>query len=470
MATAGARTALRTRSLADLPHPREVPFLGNAIEIRPKTLHLQLERWAKKYGSAYTFRLLNRHVVVISDRAAIETALRERPITFRRMEAIQEVFEEIGLNGVFSAEGDAWRFQRHIVAQALDAKHVRDFFPMLRVITERLIRRWTVTASDGVAIDLYADLSRYTVDVTTNFAFGYDMNTLERDDDEFQRHLSPIFPVLSFRVNFPLPYWRLFKLPSDRRFDRNLNIVKDRISVIVAACRERLAKERRGDERPKNLMEVLIAQERAGLGKLTKDDFYANIMTMLLAGEDTTAATLAWAMYFIAKHPDVRERLRAEAEDVLATDHVVAAIEDLARMPYHDAVLSETMRLKPVAPLQFMQANVATELDGIVIPAKTYILFIMRDELASDATARFDPDRSTPRDGSGREIKDFAFGGGPRVCPGRNLAMIEMKMALSAVVRNFTIERDPTGPEAYEEYAYVMLPRDARVRLSASTS
>ena len=75
MATAVERPALRGRTLADLPRPRGFPLLGNAIEIRPKTIHLQLERWAKQYDSAYTFRLFNRHVVVISDRAAIETML-----------------------------------------------------------------------------------------------------------------------------------------------------------------------------------------------------------------------------------------------------------------------------------------------------------------------------------------------------------------------------------------------------------
>lgn len=467
MATTVDRPAVLVRSLADLPRPRGLPFIGNAIEVRPKTIHLRLERWAKQYNSAYTFRLFNRRVVVISNRSAIETALRERPATFRRMEAIQDVFGEIGLDGVFSAEGDAWRRQRHIVAQALDAKHVRDFFPSLRAISERLIRRWTKSADDRVAIDLYGELSRYTVDVTTNFAFGYDMNTLERDDDDFQRHLSPIFPVLNFRVNLPFPYWRVLKLPMDRTMDRNLTIVKERITEMVAACRERFAKERASGARPKNLMEVLIAQERDGLGTLTSQEFYANIMTMLLAGEDTTSATLAWALHLIAQHPDVQAKLREEADAVLGSERVVATIEDLARMPYHDAVLSETMRIKPVAPLQFMQTNVATVLDGVAIPPRTYMFLLMREDLATNGTEGFDPGRSLRGIGAGRENKDFAFGGGPRVCPGRNLAMIEMKTALSTIVRNFTIEPDTSGRDVYEEFAFVMVPRGARVRLSS---
>jgi cytochrome P450 len=251
----------RLRSIAELPGPRGLPLLGNVLALQPKKLHLVLEEYARRYGPAYSLRIFKRRVVVITDHSAIVAALRQRPTLFRRLPIMQKILRESGVDGVFSAEGDAWRVQRRAVAQALDAKRVRTFFPTLRTVTARLKRRWDKAADARTPVDVLSDLSLFTVDVTTNFAFGYDMNTLEQSGDVLQGHLAKMFPMINRRMNAPFPYWRYFKLPVDREFDRSLAYTRGKVLEMIEATRVRLATTTEGESRPKNFIEAMLTDE-----------------------------------------------------------------------------------------------------------------------------------------------------------------------------------------------------------------
>ena len=142
-------TDARVRSLADLPSPRGVPLLGNALQLDPKRMHLVLEKWCQAFGPAYTIGLGPKKVFVCSDPDLLQTALRERPERYRRFSPIESVISEMGSNGVFSVEGEAWRPQRRLIMQALASTHFRTFFPLLQAITDRLCRHWQRAAAQG---------------------------------------------------------------------------------------------------------------------------------------------------------------------------------------------------------------------------------------------------------------------------------------------------------------------------------
>lgn len=467
-----SKSAPAVRELAELPGPRGWPVLGNFPQIDFREFHRRLERWADAYGEVYRMRLGRGDFLVVSDLAAAGMLLRERPALFSRRHALERIFGELGFNGVFSADGDNWRRQRRIVITALNSAHLHEFYESMRETTERLLRRWQRAAARRAPVDLCAELMRYTVDITTQLAFGIDFNTLETDGPVIQQHLDKVFPMLNYRLGLPFPYWRHFKLPKDRELDRAVAAVHGQISEVIAACRTRLAAEPARLEAPTNFLEAMIAaKETEGL-PFSDEDIIANVFTLLLAGEDTTANTLAWAVKHFIDHPALFARARAEANEVLGEARLPPDHATAERLPFIEAFANETMRLKPVAPLQIMETKEAVEVAGVRLPARTGIVLLHR-RIATDGGhfARpldFDPDRWLERrELSAHNPKAFMpFGGGPRFCPGRNLALLEIRVVLSMLVRNFDVELANGGRPIEELFAFTMGPTNLEVRFA----
>lgn len=280
----------RLRSLAELPTPPGLPLLGQALSLRPLRLARQLEDWGRELGTPYRLKLGPRQLVVFDDPEAMQALLRGRPASATRNRQFRPVFAEMGIEGVFSIEGEAWHDQRRLVMQALNPSHFRAFHPTLQAITERLQRRWGAAADEGRTLEMTHELVRYTVDVTSSLAFGEDPNTLERGDDAIQKHLAAIFPMIMRRVMAPWPTWRHFRLPADRRLERDLAAVHAHAHATIERARRRLADER--PAQPRHALEaMLMLADQPGSG-FDDDTAVANVITLLLAGEDTTAHSL----------------------------------------------------------------------------------------------------------------------------------------------------------------------------------
>jgi cytochrome P450 len=198
-------------------------------------------------------------------------------------------------------------------------------------------------------------------------------------------------------------------------------------------------------------------------------------MTMLLAGEDTTANTLAWMVYLLHRHPQALQRAQEEVR-ALATEPAAFTIEQMASLDYLDACAQETMRLKPVAPSVPVEAIHDTVIGDVAVPANTLVWSVLRhdsvDERYFPGGSAFRPERwleseaTAPQAASAKRIS-MPFGGGPRVCPGRYLALLEIKMAMAMLLTSFDIESldTPDGEEAQEVMSFTMSPVDLRMRL-----
>ncbi|HEY0877041.1 MAG TPA: cytochrome P450 [Zeimonas sp.] len=459
-----------TRSVSQLPAPKGLPWIGNSLQIRPLRFHLQLERWAMEIGTPYRLQLGRELLVVWSDPDQVLPAMRERPHAFSRGPKLARVFAEIGPLGLFAVEGADWAPQRRMVMQALNATHFRAFFPALQSITERLYRRCARAADRGETLEMTQELMRYTVDVTSTLAFGEDPNTLEQEGDRIQRQLGVVFPMLMKRLVAPVPYWRWFRLPQDRRLDRALVVVHDYVREVIDRARRRM--QAAPGASPKNLLEAMLAErDRPGSG-VTDDTVAANVLTLLLAGEDTTANSLAWAMPFLAGDEALQQRLHAAALAVLGERNVCATHDDVRALELFEAVVNEAQRMHPVVALIGFAPLHDCEVGGVALPARLPNYFIhrpaMHDPRNFGDPERFDPDRwlHRPDDARAHESRAFLqFGTGPRVCPGRHLAGVEMRLVLSMLMRNFRLELacDPATIE--EVTAFTVTPSRMPVRL-----
>lgn len=467
------------RSLADLPGPRGLPFLGNALQINPGRLHRILEAWAGKYGSRYKLRIGPKPIVVLGEPEEVLSVLRDRPETFRRLGAIEAVIGELGMAGVFSAEGETWRRHRELVMQGFDRTQLRRFFPTLAEIAGRLVRRWAPAARSGEPFDGHADLTRYTVDVTTNFVFGCDLNTLERGADVLQAHIEKILPTINRRINAPVPYWRFWKFRGDREVDRAMAAVQEACAGFIAENRARLAApppagalsgtENADASQASNLLEGFLSVGDGGTG-LSEAEIIGNTITMLIAGEDTSAHTLAWIIDYLCHEPEVQRRVREEVDGLPE----VPTSQDLDRLAYLDGVMQEAMRLKSVAPLLFLEANRDTVVGGLPIPRGTGIMALLRypclEERHFTRAAEFHPERwLLPRDLAAYPAHHkqalIPFGAGPRFCPGRHLAWIEIKAAMAALCRHYHLAAAEGVAPARERFGFTMMPSHLRIRI-----
>lgn len=472
---------MSTRPITDLPGPRGMPWLGNALQIRRDQLHLQAEAWAKEFGEAYRFAIGERHFVVLSNPEVVAQVLRDRPDGFARSNRLSDIAREFGFDGLFTANGEHWRRQRPMVLAGLDPSHIKAFFPTLVKVTGRFQGRWRHAADHGHPIDLQADLMRYTVDVTAGLSFGTDINTIESDDEVIQQHLDKILPALFRRVMAPVPYWRWVTLPRERRLASHLSALDTAVRGFIDGARQRLADEPARREHPTNMIEAMIAaREQEGSG-MTDSNVSGNVLTMLLAGEDTTANTLAWLVWLLNENPAAAARASAEVHQVLGEAPFVTRHEQLAQLDYVEACVHETMRLRPVAPLMILQAARDREVAGVAIPAGTLVMCLMRPGAVSERhfprPQAFEPERWLA-DGSpglaATSAKRVAmpFGAGPRMCPGRYLALAEMKMVAAMLLRSFRIVSvdTPGSLPVQERLALTMSPVGLRMRLAAASA
>jgi cytochrome P450 len=338
----------------------------------------------------------------------------------------------------------------------------------------RLEGRWQRRRRGGASIDLQADLMRFTVDAISGLAFGADVNTLESDDDIIQRHLDKIFPAMFRRLFAPFPTWRWYKTRADRALDASVLKVNAAIDGFVAAARAAPRRDPARRAAPANLLEAMIvAADDPGSG-ITEGEVSGNVMTMLLAGEDTTANTLAWAIWLLWTHPDALAKARAEI-DAVAGDPATWSHERFAELRWLEACANETMRIKPVAPSLTLQALRDTDVADIRVPGGTLVFLAMRSDSLREAyfkaATSFDPQRwlepdDAPSASSANRVS-MPFGAGPRVCPGRHLAMLEMKMALATLIGRFDIEKvgTPGGGEPDERMSFAMGPSGLAMRL-----
>lgn len=424
--------------------------------------------WANCYGPIFSIRLFRQIFVVISDLEAIQKVLRDRPDGFRRWRKIPEIAADIGAHGLFSAEGASWKRQRKFVTQALNPDHVREFTPRLEAVTGRLRRKWWRVALSEQPIDIHVDLKRFAVDVTSGLAFGQDWNTLEERFEPLQKHLDVLWAALGRRQTALFPYWRYIKLPVDRETDAAASEVRRIIEGLISNTRKQIAIDTVARECPRNLLESLVVARERGESDLTDEEIAGNMLTLLLAGEDTTANTISWIVYLLARHPEVQARVQEEVDQVLGATEIdwKNRLDVLHKLPYLQAVTNEAMRLYPVGGEFFLEPTSDVEIMGFRVARGTPILALAsslgtQEKHFQDAGC-FLPERWLVPDGEiFGALKSRAFmpfGSGPRLCPGRLLATLEINMVVTMLCQDFELQWNESMPVPKAEYAITVGP------------
>lgn len=443
------RTSLAARlrygppELADrAPGPNGLPLVGSALDVQRDTLGFFRQGYS--YGDVWSFTVprglrdtMLVHVVLKPEHA--EYVLKTNATNYRKSAAYRRLGHIVG-EGLVTSEGEFWRRQRRLAQPAYHHRRLASLAETITGATERMLKeRWRPAADRGEAVDVAEEMRRLALEIVGRAMLSVDLNDEASEVswavDEFlayaDRHIR--------RLYSPPPS---VPTPANLRFRRAGRAMDDLIYGII---RERRAsREDRGDLIS---MLLLACDEETGEG-LSDLQVRDEVMTTLVAGHETTAAALAWAIWLLATNPENDRRMRSEVGEVLAGR--TAGAEDVGRdggLMYTKRVFEETLRVYPPAWMIARIANEEDEIAGYRIPKDSRIAvspyLVHRNPAVWPAPARFDPDRFSPERTEGRHrFAHIPFGGGPRGCIGVNLARMEGPLVLATLAQGCRLSPD----------------------------
>ncbi len=342
-------------------------------------------------------------------------------------------------NGLLTSDGDFWRRQRRLAAPAFHHKRLASFATTMTAATNAMLDGWHAVAKDGRSLDINAAMMHLTLEIVGKTLFSIDL-TREADtvgeafalvNEEIGRLTSIPFSEIGLKIPF---------LPSTRIVNKNKAILTNIVNGII---QERRRAELEGED----LLGMLMAarDEETGEG-MSDQQLHDEVMTIMLAGHETTAVSLAWTFYLLSEHPAVLEQLEAEVDGVL--NGRLPTIADVPNLTYTTMMLEESMRLYPPAYAIARYGNEPDEVGGYYLPKDAIVTMspyiTHRHPDFWDDPERFDPQRFTPERKAERPRYAYLpFGGGPRICIGNSFAMTEAILLLACIVQRYRLTLVP---------------------------
>ena len=417
------------------PGPKSRLFGGNFRAFRRDAL-AYLQEAAREYGDVVYFRLGPQHAFFLNHPDYIKDVLVTHHQSFMKGRALQRAKRLLG-EGLLTSEGEFHRRQRHLAQPAFHRARIASYADVMTDYAARTASRWR----DGAELDISREMMRLTLAIVGKTLFDADV---EAKADEIGAALNSVMelfdmllmPFSEFLEKLPLPHVRRFKRAKGRLDATIYRIIDERRACDVD----------RGDL----LSMLLSARDEEGDGsQMTDLQVRDEVMTLFLAGHETTANALTWTWYLLSEHTEVETKLHEELDSVL--EGRAPTVEDVPRLRYTEMVLMESMRLYPPAWAIGRLALKDQEVGRYVIPAKSLVLLspyvTQRDARFYPVPDRFDPERWTAEARDARtQFSYFPFGGGPRRCIGEAFAWMESILLIATLATRWRMRRVPDHP------------------------
>jgi cytochrome P450 len=422
--------------------------LGSVFEPKGDTI-TYLTKCTREYGDIVFFRFLGVPACYLSKPEYIESVLVTQNNNFVKSKDYRAMRRVLG-NGLLLSEGDFWRRQRKLIQPAFHQEKITAYAQIMVDYTQRMLETW----SDGQTLDMHEAMMRLTLGIVAKTLFDADVSHEAEDVDAALAVLMGKF-LRQAGMALLLPRW--FPLPTSQLLKRAVGRLDKVIYGIIE--QRRASGQMSGDL----LSAFLQTRDDEGVG-MTDRQLHDEIMTLFLAGHETTANVLSWTWLLLGQNPEVEQKLIEELDRVLKGKIPTPA--DLPRLIYSDMVLRESMRLYPPVWVIGRRALSAFRLGDYEIPANTNMLisqYLMhRDARYFPEPERFDPERwraGDPRAASLPRFAYFPFGGGPRVCIGAAFGMMEAVLLLATIAQKFKIEVAP-GEKVSMQPSVTLRPRN----------
>jgi cytochrome P450 len=419
------------------PGPKGAFLVGHIVELVRDSMRF-LERCSREYGDVVTLKFFHVPVCLLSSPVDIEAVLSKNSANFLKARDYRAMKSILG-NGLLTSEGSFWQKQRKLVQPAFRHENIDSYAETMVSATSRMLDGWR----DGRTRDVHEDFMAVTLEIVTKVLFGSEVPGDAADVGKWLAILMEDFmrqAGMAFLLPESVPVPTFFRL---RRAIQSLD------AMIYKLIDQRRAERKLPRTHPHHdLLDTLLSAQGEEGSQMTDEQVRDEVMTLFLAGHETTANALSWTWYLLAQHPEVTAKLSAELDQVLRSRTATAA--DSARLPYTEMVVKESMRLYPPVWAVGRQSIGPFEAGGYQFPAKTNVVILQRtlhrDPRFFADPEVFDPERWSPSGVRFRQLPRFAyfpFGGGPRGCVGAGFAMMEAILLLATIAQRFDMTLAP---------------------------
>ncbi|MFD6969052.1 cytochrome P450 [Streptomyces sp. NPDC059949] len=412
------------------------PLLGSLHDLKSDSLGTYL-RAQQRHGDVVRITAgppgLRAELYCVFSPEGAQQVLASEAANFRKENPFyQEVRESFG-NGLLTSQDEDYLRQRRLVQPLFTRRRVDGYAGAVAAETASVLAAWE-EAPDGV-VDVSDEMMHLALRAVARILFGTDVETTA---DVVARCFPVITDYVLRRGYSPANIPRHWPTPGNKR-------AATAMDELYGVC-DKIIAERRGagaDTPGEDLLTLLAAAKSSDDGEFDAGELRDQILIFLLAGHETTATSLCFALHLLARHPEQQDRAREEISRVLGDRTPEAA--DLDRLPYLTQVLKEAMRLYPAAPVIGRKAVAATRIGEYAIPAGADVILAPwvthRHPGHWPDPDRFDPERFTPEAEAARpRYAWFPFGGGPRACIGQHFSMLESVIALAMILRTYEFE------------------------------
>jgi cytochrome P450 family 135 len=396
-----------------------------------------MERCRKRYGQLFTLRLGPKHnVIMVADPRLAKEVMAGDPAVFRAGDTNGLFRPVVGSTSILLLDGDAHMRQRRILLPGFGASHGAQFVDQVREITQERLSGWKV----GQRLKLQDEMEAISFASIMRVVFG------DHSDDS-HAELRRLIPEMMDRCDSPftlMPWFRR-ELGGGSPYARLMKVIDEIDNILYETIAERRADPM--TQLRDDTLSLLLRAEHEDGSPLTEEEIRDEVLTMVMAGYETTTSGCAWALERLLRSPDKLERLTAEIE---------AGEDDT----YLDAVVKETLRVRPVVPVVARHLGEPIELDGHVIPARTTVMvsiyLVHTNQETYPEPEKFLPERFL--DGTPEGASWIPFGGGVRRCIGARFAELEMKVVLTQVLATARLRSAKRSDEDAKRKRFTLAP------------
>jgi cytochrome P450 len=389
-----------------------------------------IERAQREYGDIVWMRFLYVPAIFLYHPDDVEYVLVTNPKNFiKSMSLRSNFFQRLVGNGLLTSQGEEWKRARRLSQPAFHRERVASYGDVMVDYANRLASKWQA----GETRDIHTDMMRLTLEIVVQCLFSADVS---HDVDEVGATLKELVKPFASQATVKWILNNRLPTPAHLRFHRLARKIDNVVYRIIA--------ERRASGKDEgDLLSMLLAARDEDGSQMSDRQLRDEVMTLFLAGHETTALTLAWAWYLLGTHPEAERKFHAELDEVLGDRAPTTA--DLPRLKFTEQIAKESMRLYPPAYGLGREAIHDCEIGGYRVPAGTQVFMFQwatqRDPRFYDEPLEFRPERWT--EDFIEQLPKYAyfpFGGGPRVCIGASFAMMEIILCLATIGQKFRLE------------------------------